>query len=154
VPFVEKDVSRDYAAAMEMIRRSGQQGVPVVTADDEVIVGFDQVRLARIAERYAGPKRPALGLLAADAEQYLSRHPDAAAAYPSGTKGVYVGDVRPASVADRSGVKRGDIIQAVAGKRVRSMRDLDTLVDTLKAGEGVSVRYLRGPEEHTTTFQF
>lgn len=154
MPFVEKDVSRDYAAAMEMIRRSGQQGVPVVTADDEVIVGFDQVRLAKIAERYAGPKRPALGLLAADAEQYLSRHADAASNYPPGTKGVYVGEVRPASVAERSGVKRGDVIQAVAGKRVRSMRDLDTLVETLKAGEGVSVRYLRGPEEHTTTFQF
>jgi len=49
---------------MEMIRRSGQQGVPVITADDEVIVGFDQVRLAKIAERHSGPKRPALGLLA------------------------------------------------------------------------------------------
>lgn len=139
---------------MEMIRRSGQQGVPVITADDEVIVGFDQVRLAKIAERHAGPKRPALGLLAADAEQYFSRHPEAASAFPPGTKGVYVGEIRPGSVAERSGVQRGDVIAAVAGKRVRSMRDLDTLVDTLKAGESVPVRYLRGSDEQTTTFQF
>jgi serine protease Do len=139
---------------MEMIRRSGQQGVPVITADDDVIVGFDQVRLAKIAERHAGPKRPALGLLAADAEQYFSRHADAAAAFPPGTKGVYVGEIRLGSVAERSGVQRGDVIAAVAGKRVRSMRDLDSLVDTLKAGESVSVRYLRGAEERTTTFQF
>src|SRR2546421_293045 len=118
---------------MEMIRRSGQQGVPVITADDEVIVGFDQVRLAKIAERHAGPKRPARALRAAEAGQSLPRHPDAASSYPPGTKGVYVGEVRPASVAERSGVKRGDVIQAVAGKRVRSMRDLDSLVDTLKA---------------------
>ncbi len=139
---------------MEMIRRSGQQGVPVITADDEVIVGFDQVRLAKIAERHAGPKRPALGLQAADAEQYFSRHPDVAATFPPGTKGVYVGDIRPGSVAERSGIRRGDVIVSVAGKRVRSMRDLDSLVDTLKAGESVSVRSLRGTDEQTTTFQF
>ncbi|MEA2531331.1 MAG: hypothetical protein QOG89_2975 [Thermomicrobiales bacterium] len=139
---------------MEMIRRSGQQGVPVITADDDVIVGFDQVRLAKIAERHAGPKRPALGLLAADAEQYFSRHPDAAAAFPPGTKGVYVGDVRPGSVAERSGIQRGDVIVSVAGKRVRSMKDLDTLVDTLKPGESVNVRFFRGMDEQTTTFQF
>ncbi|MEA2523057.1 MAG: hypothetical protein QOF01_3485 [Thermomicrobiales bacterium] len=139
---------------MEMIRRSGQQGVPVITADDDVIVGFDQVRLAKIAERHAGPRRPALGLLAADAEQYFSRHPDAAAAFPPGTKGVYVGDVRPGSVAERSGIQRGDVIVSVAGKRVRSMKDLDTLVDTLKPGESVNVRFFRGMDEQTTTFQF
>jgi len=139
---------------MEMIRRSGQQGVPVITADDDVIVGFDQVRLAKIAERHAGPKRPALGLLAADADQYFSRHPEVAGSYPPGTKGVYVGEVRPGSVAERSGVQRGDVIAAVAGKRVRSMRDLDTLVETLKAGESVPVRYVRGSGEQTTTFQF
>jgi S1-C subfamily serine protease len=151
---VEKDVSRDYEAAMEMIRRSGQQGVPVITTDDDVIVGFDQVRLARIAERYAGPKRPALGLLATDAEQYFSRHPEAAAAFPPETKGVYVGEVRPDSVAERAGLKRGDVIVAVAGKRVRRMENLDQLVDALRAGDSVTVRYLRGGEEGTTTFQF
>jgi S1-C subfamily serine protease len=128
--------------------------VPVITADDDVIVGFDQVRLAKIAERHAGPRRPALGLLAADAEQYFSRHPDAAAAFPPGTKGVYVGDVRPGSVAELSGIQRGDVIVSVAGKRVRSMKDLDTLVDTLKPGESVNVRFFRGMDEQTTTFQF
>lgn len=154
VPFVEKDVSRDYAAAMEMVRRSGQQGVPVTTTESEVIVGFDQARLAKVVERHAGPKRPALGLLAADAENYLSRHPELAAAFPPGTRGVYVGELRPNSVAERSGLQRGDVIASVAGKRVRSMRDLDALVDTLKAGESVSVRYLRGMDDHNTTFQF
>ncbi len=139
---------------MEMIRRSGQQGVPVIATDDDVIVGFDQVRLARIAERFAGPKRRPLGLLAADAEQYLARHPDTAQSVPAGTKGVYVGDVRPDSVAERSGVKRGDIIVAVAGKRVRNLAALDQLIDTLKAGEQVSIRYLRGGEDLTSAFQF
>ncbi len=154
MPYVEKDVGKDYTAAMEMIRRSGQQGVPVVTAGDEVIVGFDQMRLARIADKFAGPKRPPLGLLAADAEQYLARHPEAAARLPAGTKGVYVGEIRPESVAERSGIRRGDVITTVAGKRVRNMSILDQMVGTLKAGEQVSVRFLRDGDEQTTTFQF
>src|SRR5689334_9281619 len=45
VPFVEKDVASDRMAAVEMVRRSGQQGVPVTVIGDEVIVGFDQPAL-------------------------------------------------------------------------------------------------------------
>lgn len=154
VPFEEKDVSSDYNAAMEMVRRSGQQGVPVIATESEVILGFDQVRLARLVEKFAGPKRPPLGLLAADADEYLRKHPEEAAKYPEGIKGIYVGNVRPNSVAERSGVQHGDVIQAVANKRVRSMHGLDQLIGTLKAGESVVVRYVRDGKDHETTFQF
>jgi glutaredoxin-like YruB-family protein len=154
VPFEDKDVASDYEAAMEMIRRSGQQGVPVIATEDEVVVGFDQVRLARLAEKFAGPKRPALGLLAADAEQYLAKHPDAANKLPAGTKGVYVGEVRSNSVAERSGVRHGDVIQSIANKRVRNMQALDQLITTVKPGENVNVRFLRDGEDQETTFQF
>ena len=41
VPFTEHDVSRDPQAAAEMVRLSGQQGVPVVLIDGQVIVGFN-----------------------------------------------------------------------------------------------------------------
>ena len=139
---------------MEMIRRSGQQGVPVVATEDEVIVGFDQARLARLAEKYAGPKRPPLGVLAADAEQYLARHPEVAAKLPPGTKGVYVGEIRPDTVADRAGLRRGDVIIGAAGKRLRSMALLDQLVATLKAGDAVTVRFIRDGEEQTATLHF
>lgn len=153
MPYVEKDVANDYTAAMEMIRRSGQQGVPVIATDDEVILGFDQVRLARLAEKLAGPKRPPLGLLAADAEQYLARHPDAAQGAAVST-GVYVGEVRPGTVAERAGFQRGDIITSLAGKRIKTMAAMDQMVGTLKAGDAVAARYWRGGEERTTTLQF
>jgi S1-C subfamily serine protease len=154
VPYVEKDVSRDYNAAMEMIRRSGQQGVPVITTEDEVIVGFDQVRLGKIAERVSSPKRPPLGLLAANTESYFSRHPEAAAAVPTGTKGVYVGEVRPDSVAHQAGIRPGDILIGLAGKRIRDMSMLDQMVDTLNAGDRAEIRYIRNGNEETTTLQF
>ena len=45
VSYTSLDVGADRAAAQKMIELSGQRGVPVITVDDEVIVGFDSVRL-------------------------------------------------------------------------------------------------------------
>jgi S1-C subfamily serine protease len=154
VPFVVKNVGHDMDAAMEMIRRSGQQGVPVIATEDEVIVGFDQVRLNRLAERYGGPKRPPLGILAADAAQYLERHPEAAASLPPGTTGVYVGRVRADTVAERAGIRAGDVVTGFAGKRVKSMASLDQMVDAVKAGEEVSIGFLRDGEYQNTKLRF
>ena len=42
------DVGVDRKAAKEMVERSGQYGVPVITVDDEVIVGFDTSRLKEL----------------------------------------------------------------------------------------------------------
>lgn len=139
---------------MEMIRRSGQQGVPVIATEDEVILGFDQVRLAKLAEKFAAPKRKPLGVLAADAEEYLARHPEKAETIPAGTKGVFVGRIRPDTVAEAAGLKIGDVITGLAGKRVRSMAHLDQLVGTVKPGDEVSVRYLRDGTEATATLTF
>jgi S1-C subfamily serine protease len=141
-------------AATEMIRRSGQQGVPVIATDDEVIVGFDQVRLGRLAEKFGGPRRPPLGVLGADARDYLSRHADLSDRFPLETTGVFVGQLRPNSVAERAGLRAGDVIVGLAGKRVRTMVELDRLIGTVSAGKSVPVRFLRDGEEQTGTLQF
>jgi len=39
------DVSRDEKAAEDLVRRSGQQGVPQTDIDGHIVVGFDQLRL-------------------------------------------------------------------------------------------------------------
>jgi len=147
VPFTNKDVSVDQEAAMEMIRLTGQQGVPVIAAGGDVVVGFDQVRLAQIADRLSGPRRPALGLLGADAADYLGRHPEIAADFPSEVDGVFVGQVRAGSVAAKAGVQPGDVIRAAAGKRVKNLRTLDQLIESVGLGDTVSLRLLRGHDE-------
>ncbi len=45
IPYTDYDVSRDRNAAMEMIRKSGQQGVPVLDIDGNIVVGFDKERI-------------------------------------------------------------------------------------------------------------
>lgn len=39
------DVSKDRDKAMEMIRKSGQQGVPVLDIDGDIVVGFNQAKI-------------------------------------------------------------------------------------------------------------
>lgn len=45
IPYTSVDVGEDAGEAKKMIELSGQRGVPVITVDDEVIVGFDSRRL-------------------------------------------------------------------------------------------------------------
>lgn len=45
IAFKEVDVSRDTAAAEQMVRRSGQMGVPQAWIDGQVVVGFDRRRV-------------------------------------------------------------------------------------------------------------
>ncbi len=42
IKFNEVDVSRDPAAARDMVRRSGQLGVPVIDIGGRIVVGFNR----------------------------------------------------------------------------------------------------------------
>ena len=48
VSYVEKDVSSDQEAAQEMVKKSGQMGVPVIEIDEKIIIGFDQEKIAEL----------------------------------------------------------------------------------------------------------
>jgi len=47
ITFTAKNVAEDPAAREVLIARTGRMAVPVITVDDEVIVGFDRGRLQR-----------------------------------------------------------------------------------------------------------
>lgn len=48
VAFDDLDVSNNREAAMEMIQKSGQRGVPVIDINGNIIVGFDQGTIDRL----------------------------------------------------------------------------------------------------------
>jgi glutaredoxin-like YruB-family protein len=50
IRYTEIDVSRDESAAQEMVRRSGQQGVPQTLINGEMVVGFDKSKINRLLE--------------------------------------------------------------------------------------------------------
>ncbi len=50
VDFEDIDVSSDYEGAMEMIKLSGQRGVPVADISGNIVVGFDQRRIGQLLQ--------------------------------------------------------------------------------------------------------
>ncbi|HHW14451.1 MAG TPA: NrdH-redoxin [Firmicutes bacterium] len=53
IPFADIDVGIDRAAALEMVQLSGQYGVPVITINGEVVIGFDRPKIDRLLEKSA-----------------------------------------------------------------------------------------------------
>jgi glutaredoxin 3 len=51
IPFTEHDVARDQRRAEEMVRKSGQMGVPVIDIHGRIIVGFNQPEIERALRR-------------------------------------------------------------------------------------------------------
>ncbi|MBS3176437.1 glutaredoxin family protein [Candidatus Woesearchaeota archaeon] len=47
IKFEEINVAEDQEAAEAMVEKSGQQGVPVIDIDGEVIVGYDKESIAK-----------------------------------------------------------------------------------------------------------
>ena len=51
VPFTEYNVANDQRKAEEMVRKSGQMGVPVIDVHGKIIVGFNQPEVERALRR-------------------------------------------------------------------------------------------------------
>ena len=137
IPFTERDVASDPRAAMEMVQRTGQQGVPVTIIDGEVIIGFDRPRLEQALARAAagGPLR--LGAAVADAEAITRRQGQQV------MRGAYVGSVKAGSLAARIGLQAGDIIVELAGRPVYGANDVEAAMRSLRPGGPASLSFLR-----------
>ena len=48
VSFTDYDLTQDVAKREEVIKKTGQMAVPVIEIEGEMIIGFDQERIAKI----------------------------------------------------------------------------------------------------------
>jgi len=48
IQYQEKDVMTDVIAREEMIKKSGQLGVPVIDIDSNIVIGFDKPKLLQL----------------------------------------------------------------------------------------------------------
>jgi len=140
VQFSEQDVSVNRAAADEMVRRTGQMGVPVTIIGDQMVVGFDRGRLEQLLADRGDGERPHFGLKVADASRLASK----TGALP--TFGAYVGKVAPASLGEKASLRPGDIITEVNLRPVRNADDLENVLGGLSVGDRVMIVLLRGRE--------
>ncbi len=126
VPFEEKDVSRDRAAAQEMVNLTGQMGVPVAVIGGETVIGFDRPRIEALLARRPARQGPKFGLQIAD-----------------GRAGVLVGTVRPGGIGSRLGLASGDTITGVNDRPVRTAADLERFIAGVAPGNLVSMKFRR-----------
>ena len=140
VKFDEYDVSRDHAAAQEMVQLTGQMGVPVIVVDNEVIIGFDRSRIQSLvaAGSNGGTKRVRFGIKIADASKV--------AASSGQVSGAIVGEVSPGFLGEKAGLKEGDIITEVSGHPVNSAADMERVLAALQPGNIVTVLFKRDGE--------
>jgi S1-C subfamily serine protease len=125
---------------MEMIRLSGQQGVPVIAVDDQVVVGFNRPRLEQLLAQRGGAApggRKSLGARVADAATIALRRPGIPA------RGAYVGGVRPGSPAEAAGLRAGDVIIGANGAPVGDAAGLEAALSKAPAGSQVPISYQR-----------
>jgi S1-C subfamily serine protease len=106
-------------------------GVPVITVGDEVIVGFDRRRLELALARHATSSTtggaPKLGLKVRDV-----------------AGGVEVGGVRPGSLGERTGLRPGDVIEALDGQPIRSVAELERAAGRLGTKPSAQIAVRRG----------
>ena len=142
----------------------GNSGGPLLNAQGEVIgintairadamgIGFAipinkakaiQASLARgeqIAHPYLGVQ---IATLTPDMARLNNEDPNSAIELPE-TDGVLVVRVLPNTPAAEAGLRRGDVIVAIAGKPVKRADQLQTRVDQVKVGEALEVTLQRG----------
>ena len=128
VPYTEHDVSRDQAAAMEMVRLSGQQGVPVSSIDGQVVVGFNRPAIDQLlAQRQGRPVQ--LGVSIAKASRIAAQQ---GLSLPAGA---YVGRVRAGSPAAAAGLRPGDVIVELAGQPIQGDDDVHRVLARYQRGQ-------------------
>lgn len=139
VKYTEHDVSRDKAAADEMVRSTGQMGVPVIVVEGQPIIGFDRPRLESLLTKGSeNGSRPRFGLKIADASKIAQK----SGALP--VFGALVGAVAPGSLGEKAGLQQGDIITELNLRPINNARDLEKALAGLVPGNRATIAFLRG----------
>ena len=141
ISFQEFDVSRDYAAAQEMVNRTGQQGVPVIIIDGQIVIGFNRPEIDRLL---AGTSKPTLGAFVSDAARVTGGN----------AEGAYVGRIKPDSLATELGLIHGDIIISIDMQPVMDAGSLAEIIAKMKPSRRFSLTYVRNNRPVTVEGSF
>jgi S1-C subfamily serine protease len=148
IAFEERDVSRNASYAQELVRSTGQMGVPVTIINGQTVVGFDRSRLEQLLTRAQTGQRPPFGASIADASRITAKQDSGT------THGAYIGRVRPGSLAERIGLTSGDIITELNMNHITNASDLGNALSDLSKGSHFSLIFLRSNKKMTTEGTF
>lgn len=101
-------------------------------------------------KQYGTVQRAVLGIRGGDVLNYINAQKEEKKEVDLGTnEGVYVAEVVEGSSAEVAGIKKGDVIVAVDGKKVTKMSELQELLSKKRPGEQVNLTYLHNKVKHS-----
>ncbi len=119
VAYTKRDVLSDPSATAILFGRLGRVVVPVVQIGERLLVGHDPVQLARFLPRENGEEqRVAFGASVRTVTAEIAAEKGLPATY-----GVEVGQVKPDSPAEASGIEPGDVITGIGPYTVNGGAD-------------------------------
>ena len=103
-------------------------------------------------KKYGTVQRAVIGIQGSDVKNYVDAQKDQGKDIDLGTmEGIYVAKVTEESAAEEAGLKEGDVITAIDGKKVNKMADLQEYLAKKRPGDKVSISYLRDKKKSTKT---
>ena len=102
--------------------------------------------------KYGTVQRALLGISGMDVSNYIDMQKDKGKNPDLGTvNGIYVKEVSADGAAAEGGLKEGDVITAVDGKKIEKFGELQELLTNHRPGDKVTVTYLRDKKQHSAT---
>jgi len=103
-------------------------------------------------KQYGTVQRALLGISGMDVSNYIDQQTEKGKDVDLGTtEGVYVGEVSTDGAAEEAGLKEGDVITHVDGKKVGKFGELQEILVNHKPGDKVKVDFLRNKAKKSTT---
>ena len=137
VNYEERDVSVNRAYAEEMVKATGQMGVPVTIIEGQTVIGFDRGKLEQILAQTQTNRHPTLGASIADASKITAKMGKGV------VLGVYIGSVKPGSIAEQTGLAAGDIITELNLNPITNANDLESALSKFSQGSRFTLTLIR-----------
>ena len=103
-------------------------------------------------KKYGTVQRALLGISGQDVSTYIDAQKEKGKNPDLGTvNGIYVAEVSADGAAAEGGLKEGDVITAVDGKKISKFGELQELLTNHRPGDKISVTYLRDKKQRTAT---
>jgi len=103
-------------------------------------------------KKYGNVQRAMIGIQGSDVKSYVDAKKDEGKEIDLGTmEGIYVANVVEDGAAEAAGLKEGDVITTIDGKKVKQFGELQGILAKKRPGDKVAITYLRDKKSRTAT---
>ena len=103
-------------------------------------------------KQYGNVQRAMIGIQGSDVKSYVDNQKDNGKDIDLGTmEGIYVAKMVEDGAAEAAGLKEGDVITSLDGKKVTSFGELQGVLAKKRPGDKVNITYLRDKKSHKAT---